>query len=590
VWQADVTKEALIPDNTRVRFAASLETFAAGSLIVPTAMMALAVAGFALGYSIGSWVVPLAVVIMVLGVRGFTSSWSEALLLASMVALTHVVAGVVSGMFPDNSWDGLVYQQEAVLRLAAGWNPFYEDAAAYGLGNDPFINHYAKLSWINGAALLLGTGHIEIGKLFNFTFMLAAAAQVISLLLRLTAMRLQAAIGIAAVAALNPVAIYQSTTYYVDGTIANVLTVLVAALTAFVATRRLHFAVVAVLAACIVINLKFTGLAYAAVLLLLAVPVAWRFDGIRAGARMVATGVVAAIAGILLLGYSPYVRNVVEHGDPFYSAPHADIASVRPLNINDKNRFTRFLVSNFSRTDMVRAPQSTQLKFPLSASRGELRGVYGADLEVGGFGPWYGALLVLALVGAVALLVHATTRRASAAALLIAGCVIASMFVHGETWWARYIAQGWLIPILVAVPCLGTARRSLRWWLGCSIVAAASVNLLVVAANVGWNRLAYIKTNRESLAGLQSAPQPVPVYFGPFRALRQRLHEAGVTFTEVEDLPDAAIVRHPLPVPGQGAFWLECGAAANSVGPEDFDGPARLAPAPCGKKVEPQGQ
>ena len=87
--QADVTRETLVLDNARVRLAASLETFAAGNLIVPTAMAALAVAGFALGYSLGPWVVPLAVVIMVLGVRAFVNSWSEALLLASMVAVTH---------------------------------------------------------------------------------------------------------------------------------------------------------------------------------------------------------------------------------------------------------------------------------------------------------------------------------------------------------------------------------------------------------------------------------------------------------------------------------------------------------------------
>jgi hypothetical protein len=579
---------AINADTMRVRLAASLETFAAGHIIVPAAITALAVAGFALGYSLGAWVSPLAVVIMVFGVRAFTVSWSEAWLPAALVGLTLVVAGVVAAIFPDGSWDGLAYHQEGVLRLAAGWNPVYEDAAAYGIGNELYINHYAKLSWMTGASILLSTGHIESGKLFNLTLMLAAAAQVMALLLRFTTLRLRTVTGMAALAALNPVVIYQSTTYYIDGAIASVLTVLVAALTAYIVEQRLRFVVVAVVAACLVINLKFTGLAYAAVLMVLAVPVAWRLHGFRAGVQTAVAGAIAAVVGIVLLGYAPYVRNVVEHSDPFYSAPRVEVGSVRPVNISDKNRFMRFLVSNFSRTETVRSPQSTRLKFPLSAGREELRGAYGADLETGGFGPWYGALLILAAIGGVALVRHSSTRRSGAAVLLIAGCVMASMFVHAETWWARYIPQAWLLPVLIAVPCLSASHRSLRWWLGTSIAALASVNLLVIAANVGWNRLTYLKVNRESIVGLQSAPRPVPVYFGPFRSLRQRLHEAGVEFTIVETVPDSANGRHALPVPGRGAFWFDCSARNNSGGVEGFDGASRLAAEPCSRRASPE--
>ena len=62
-----------------------------------------------------------------------------------------------------------------------------------------------------------------------------------------------------------------------------------------------------------------------------------------------------------------------------------------PANLSESDRFTRFFVSNFSRSELVRPPQSTRLKFPLSIERLELRGLYGADIESGGFGPLYGA-------------------------------------------------------------------------------------------------------------------------------------------------------------------------------------------------------
>jgi hypothetical protein len=358
------------------------------------------------------------------------------------------------------------------------------------------------------------------------------------------------------IAVLNPVLIYQSMTFYVDGAIGSLLTVLVAGIAMFADAPRLRSLAIVVMAACITINMKFTGLAYAGVLLVLAVPIVWWWRGFRAGFQMALAGATVVMLGILLLGYTPYVRNTLEQGNPVYAAPQTEVAGVRPVNLNDHNRFMRFLISSFSRTDVVRAPQSTRMKFPLWIGPEERRGVYGADLEAGGFGPWYGMMLILAAVSGLALLSHPAMRASGATALLIGVCLVASILVHGETWWARYIAHLWLLPLLVAVPSLHCDRRSAIAWLGCSILVAATVNLLIVGANVGWNRLKYLNLHRATMMEIAAAPQPITVYLGGFRPLRQRLLEAGVKFTLVEEEPDARLERHPLPVPGGGAFWF----------------------------------
>jgi hypothetical protein len=400
---------------------------------------------------------------------------------------------------------------------------------------------------------------VEAGKLFNLTTMLAASAFVTSLLLRLTPLPVFGAAALGLLTALNPVFIYQSTTFYVDNILANAIVVLVAGLTLYVVTRRWQALAVGLLAAGLAINVKQTGFVYVAVLLALAVPVVlWR-HGAREAWRMAAAAAATGVVGGMILGYVPYVRNLLEYGDPFYPATPAQgllsTATQVPANLSESDRVTRFLVSNFSRSELVRPPRSTRLKFPLSIERGELRGLYGADIESGGFGPLYGAALLLACVGGISLWVGRSTRPAGGIVLIAAGCLLVTMFVHRETWWARYVPQAWLLPMLVMIPSLCTPRRSFQWWLGGGLAVLATINLLIIGANVGWRQINYARDMRESLQNMAAAA-PVDVYLGSFRSLRQRLREAGLDFQMVEAPLDSER-RHAIPAPGNQAFWLQ---------------------------------
>ena len=291
--------------SPRTRLAGTLEMVAAGHLLLPATLTAVALVGFMLGHRLSAWVLPLATLIAVFGLRAFCGSWRKTGRIGALVAMVHILAAALAVLFPDASWDGLVYQQEGVLRLVGGWNPLYEDAARYGLGNDPFINHYPKLPWINAAVVLLSTGYVEAGKLFNVTLMVAAGAQATAALLRVTRLHLGVAVAVALIAVLNPVFLYQSMTFYVDGGLASLLTILVAGIAMFADAPRLRSLAIAVMAACIAINVKFTGLAYAGVLLVLAVPVVWWWRGFQAGFQMAVAGATVVVVGILLLGYAP---------------------------------------------------------------------------------------------------------------------------------------------------------------------------------------------------------------------------------------------------------------------------------------------
>jgi hypothetical protein len=254
------------------------------------------------------------------------------------------------------------------------------------------------------------------------------------------------------------------------------------------------------------------------------------------------------------------VRNARERGHPLYpvvGAPHyVDTSIMRPVNLTELGRVTRFIVAAFSTTEPVRPPRSTQLKFPLWIAPVEWRGVYGADTESGGFGPLYGALLLLATATALTLVFPRASSHA-AAAVIVAACLMATMFVHTETWWARYVAQAWLIPMLFVAPALSTAPGGPPRVMGWGLAALATANVLIVGANVAWGQLVYARATAASLGSAAAAPQPVNVYVGPFRPMRRRLVEAGVRFRMHDEPPPSGAVAHPLPAPSNQAVWFE---------------------------------
>lgn len=515
----------------------------------------------------GAVVLPTALLVTLAALRVFTGSWRQAGAIGAVAVLLHGAAGMVLAFLPDGSWDGLAYHQTGVLHLASGWNPLREDAALYAATAPLYLNHYPKAPWMPAASVLLVTGHVEAGKLFNVTLMLAAGAYAAAVLLRLTPLRVGVVAGLGAVVALNPVMVAQAPTYYLDGEIAALVTVLVGALIVYAVRPGWRELGLALVAASLLMSYKFTGVAYAAVLFAFGVAVAGWAHGLAAARRLAGGAAIAAVLSLLVLGYEPYVRNTIETGSPFYPvSPSASGRSDhmlpwRPSNLTPQDRVTRFLASNFSRSEMVRPPQGTRLKFPFSVAAEERRGTYGADTEAGGFGPLFGASLLLAAVVALMLLADRRTRRLGTAALLVSAAIAASVFVQPETWWARFVPQAWLLPIAMAVAGLCAPRRPARQ-LAAAVLALAVASTAIVGANAAWGALRYARDVRASLAEMAASPAPVRVHLHVFDSLRRRLDEASIRYAVVADPATGAGERRAIPAPGNQVYWFADAAQA----------------------------
>jgi hypothetical protein len=107
--------------------------------------------------------------------------------------------------------------------------------------------------------------------------------------------------------------------------------------------------------------------------------------------------------GLFLIGYDPYITNTVFYGNPFYPTYSNTIynkdALLRgqiPENFVGKNRFEKLFLATFSRAQNTYLGTTGLLKFPLALNYAELKAYVGPDLRVGGFGPFFGAITILA--------------------------------------------------------------------------------------------------------------------------------------------------------------------------------------------------
>lgn len=468
-------------------------------------------------------------------------------------------AHLVAGLWLDISWDGLAYHQPAALQLLEGWNPYRGPSSIVGLA--AWTVEYPKASWITAAQVVSLTGLIETGKGINFLALLATLGVAIPFCAaRLPGRpRLAALSGLAI--ALNPVSVYQAPTFYVDGLLGSLLTILFLDLIRLLsgqATRAVHFRIAA--AVILLINLKFTGLVYCVLVLGSAAAVlVWRGEFARALRCGIAWGAVG-IAGTLLFGASPYARNLLEGRHLFYplqGEKAVDILSeVRPANLNGKDRFSRFAAAHFGRSENVRTPQSTRWAPPFFGVAFDNYPKSYIDTTSAGFGPLFSGALLLATLGLVGVL--GRTRRAGPGVLFVLAAMALTTFLHAEGWWARYVPQVWLL-VALGVPWLA-ARGLLR--LSGGLLLTLLLNTLWVGAPSAAQKLWATHLLKRELAEIKTQAGRIELQTGPFPALARRVSEAGISTVAVSHAKPNDTGWRAFKNPVKGVAWRPAPTAA----------------------------
>jgi len=475
----------------------------------------------------------------VLGVRERINSWR---LLGTVFGVLSLIALLTffSGKIYDKSFDGQTYQQEGIIQLASGWNPFLENLSSE-VPHALWITHFPKGPWIQAAALYKFTSHIETGKVFNLLLILAAWSFCFSLLREFPSLPPWVSVLLSATAAFNPVAIYQSLNFYVDGQLSSLIVALSAVLVQSLVKSNRYTVFSAISLILLLVNVKFSGLIYVGFMLLVWSIGLWYRIGLRQTVIQDAPLLLALCLGTLFIGFNPYVKNTLEYGHLFYplmGENSVDIISNEiPAPFRDMNRVEKLVASIFSTSSNSKT--NFHLKWPFFFSKWELFVFDGHDLRIGGWGPLFGGMMILSVIPIVFGLVKEPNNSTVRALVGIIIWVLASGIIHPEGWWARYAPQLWLIPVasFSILFFLASARLKVVGILG---VLLAMANLFLVGGPYLYGNYKTTISIQEKLHQLSQREEVISVFFGPFASNRIRLSEAGIEFrkaSKLEDLP-----------------------------------------------------
>lgn len=386
----------------------------------------------------------------------------------TVAALLAIVASMSAAtIFFDFSPDGLGYHANAIHELAEHFDFLKSSLAGhYAI----YINSYPKISWFYAASLLRLTGNFEIGKSINFILMLASGLVTFSALRGSSVVpRSLAAICVA----LNPIAILQLFTHYVDGCMAAFLSIQILCIYGlFWNNGSRHLAIPLLLALIGAATLKDTGLVFSSVLLAGAFCIS-RIRKVPLGIG--ASGAAMLALTFVVLAVNPYVKNLVEGHHIFY--PVMGVGRVENLisgqttpQFHSLDRFTQLGLSVMGKTrnenplDLA-TPRLPQLKAPFTVDAVEFTTAGGVDVRWGGWGPLFGGALLLAIASAVWSW-RSVRRTAPLLAIVAVLCVISP-----ESWWARLNPQLYVLVCLLAILALQEKRIA-----GYMLVAVLMVN------------------------------------------------------------------------------------------------------------------
>lgn len=444
----------------------------------------------------------------------------------------------IAADYYDLSWDGAAYHQEAIIWMVEGWKDFPAQPPS-SVPYHSILGTYPKAMEIISASLYQTTSSLDGAKLLHLALAASAFLLLLSALLRELRFPFWAALLIATVAALNPVTIYQSLSFYVDGQLASLLTGLIGLTLLLLRRPRLKHLVLFVALIVLTINIKQTGVAYAGLFVIASLALIYfrRREWFSRALLAAATG---GLLGALLFGYNPYVTNTINYGNPFYpiigmegqDMEHMERGQ-RPPGFEQRAGISRLLLSTFSKpTVAINAPMKLQAPF-MGLDKQSITSFSGADVRLGGWGVLFSGALVLGLVGL--LLVSHVPKGPRSVGLILLGTVIISTVINPEAWWARFAPQ-WYLVALIPGAMLVLGNKLWARCYGLLVLGILLINSALIAYAYYPSQREVTGMIREHLQWIAQQNELITIHFGAFPSNRMRLREAGIRYMVVPKL------------------------------------------------------
>lgn len=456
-----------------------------------------------------------------------------------LLAICALVSIKIAGSFYDLSYDGQSYHQETIIAFSQGWIPFSSKLSPEknpDISYQKLLNSYPKGSELLEAVIYKTTHRIEEAKALILLLGLAAFSLALSFFLRIKINPLISFLGSLLLVA-SPISVTQSLNFYLDGQLYLLLLSLVFLLAGFFLTHKNYFLLPLVMCLTVLWNMKLTAVFTSALILVSFLVFVWYSEKILLFFKSLQVVAIAAVLAFLIVGFNPYITNVLWFGNPFYPTMgknSSDYITVNmPSSLYKKSSAERFLLSLFSYSSNARGVGKTYLlKWPFSYNEPEIN-TFTGNVTVGGFGPLFSGIFILSFVGLFSIIFTQSKKIPKRALLfLFLIILISSIFVPVSSY-ARFIPQLWIIPVLVAIFLL-TQKSSFQTLIGCLIILAISYNLYLVGGKYYSFNLEKTSRMKNELSKIKEASltHPLMVDFGVFRSNRIRFREADINFTE----------------------------------------------------------
>ncbi|MFL9960550.1 hypothetical protein PQR02_05315 [Paraburkholderia sediminicola] len=434
-------------------------------------------------------------IVVCIVIYGYVSHAQWRTTIVTILFITVVLFGF--GYLREFSYDGLNYHVATPLILDNSLNGVTSSHAPGGVF---WAAHYPKAFEYFAYTAKVLTSHFNSGK--SFTLLLSVPAA-------LALMRLFQSAGISARAALiasatcvyNPVAFGQLTTFYVDAAHYYCWTIFSVNLL-FALKSRPYSRVQLGIALVLLIGSKLTGPVFAAISVLVFFTAAFlggeRRDFFRKYKGLIGQLAIWSFVAVAVIGYSPYVENVVAGKHIFYPVLGKDKVDVlggkASAHFLAMNPLHRLFLSYFSVPMNCSSCTNAEPTFVPSPAHilDAFVALHTADTRFAGFGPFFGIMLIASLASFF-------WRRKDADVVriyLLATLVI--VLTHPQSWWARYVPMFYAVPFLVIAGFSANRRLFhivVAFGIANSVFAAGSVAGYIILKQIHYkNAVASVRT------------------------------------------------------------------------------------------------
>ncbi|WP_416310812.1 hypothetical protein [Pseudomonas sp. W03] len=410
---------------------------------------------------------------------------------ASILSISSALVLIIGSIFLQKSaldiyYDGITYHQDAMLNLIKGEFSLINN---YIPGKYSHLtSYYPKLSWFYGAGITELTGDIVYSKSLNTliiaaTFLIGLSVIPFSLVARMI---------FSIALALNPIAVSQVYSNYVDGALGGFLIISIFGLYKLISSdfnKGLPLVLVGIAGAS---TLKFTGFVFSGVIFLSFIiwclfqvflekntaSLVYSYKNM-AGRTLGLCLMVSLFALILVV--NPYLNNIIDGRHIFHPALGAEkiddlISGQTRIEFYSLDRWTRLVLSVFSESSDHGPWAPTALppaKIPFAIYPGEIDAFKAIDVRAAGWGPLFSGVLLIGMVFALG-------GKGKRDLCWVTLTLLAISIVNPESWWARFNPQLHTFALFLLILMFDNGRR---------IISSALAMLLILNSMLIYNSM-----------------------------------------------------------------------------------------------------